>query len=51
MYLHKFYMLLGKIKSDYFKNKKEGGTRGFVPLLLDRTSAQISLNIWSYFVV
>ena len=45
-------MLLGKIKSDYFKNKKkEGGTRGFVPLLLDRTSAQISLNIWSYFVV
>ena len=26
-------MLLGKIKSDYFKNKKGGGggTRGFVP--------------------
>ena len=22
-------MLLGKIKSDYFKNKKVGGTRGF----------------------
>ena len=42
-------MLLGKIKSDNFKNKKGGGTRGFVPLLLDRTSAQISLNIWSYF--
>ena len=33
------------------KTKKEGGTRGFVPLLLDRTSAQISLNIWSYIVV
>ena len=33
------------------KTKKEGGTRGFVPLLLDSTSAQISLNIWSYFVV
>ena len=43
-----FTCLLGKIKSDYFKNKKGGGTRGFVPLLLDRTSAQISLNIWSY---
>ena len=40
MYLHQ-----GKIKSNYFKNKKGGGTRGFVPLLLDRTSAQISLNI------
>ena len=41
-------MLPGKIKSDYFKNKKGGGgggTRGFVPLLLDRTSAQILLNI------
>ena len=25
-------MLLGKIKSDYFKNKKGGGLRGFVPL-------------------
>ena len=25
------------------KTKKEGGTRGFVPLLLDRTSARISL--------
>ena len=24
-------MLLGKIKSDYFNNKKGGGTRGFVP--------------------
>ena len=33
------------------KTKKEGGTRGFVPLLLDWTSSQISLNIWSYFVV
>ena len=34
-------MLLGNIKSDYIKNKKEGGggTRGFVPLLLDKTSA------------